>query len=84
MLIFKDDKMDEVVRKLNRWFNVGIILENPELKDYVYTATDMEETLAQIPELLKIAAPIKYSISEGKRLVDNSCLKRKIIITKRK
>ncbi len=82
-LIFRDDKMGEVVRKLNRWFNVEIILQSPELKDYVYTATYKDETLSQILELLKISAPIKYSIIERERMPDNSYTKRKIFITKR-
>ncbi len=82
-LIFRDDPMDEVVRKLNRWFNVEIILQSPELKNYVYTATYRDETLPQILELLKISAPIKYSIADRKRLPDNSYAKRKILITRR-
>jgi transmembrane sensor len=81
-LIFKDDQMDEVVRKLNRWFNVDIILRNPELKEYVYTATFRDETLPQILELLKISAPIKYRITARERLNDNSYSKRKIVITR--
>ncbi len=84
MLIFKDDPMDEVVRKLNRWFNVDIILQSPELKEYVYTATFKDETLTQILELLKISAPVKYNITERKQLDDHSYSKRKIIITKQK
>ena len=84
MLIFRDDQMDEVVRKLNRWFNVEIILQSPDLTEYVYTATYRDETLPQILELLRISAPIKYSITERKRLDDNSYSKRKIVITKRK
>ncbi len=83
-LIFKDDRMDEVVRKLNRWFNVDIILESPELNEYVYTATYRDETLNQILELLTISAPIRYSISERERQTDNSYSKRKIVLTKRK
>jgi len=84
ILIFRDDQMDEVVRKLNRWFNVEIILKSPELKEYVYTATYRDETLNQILELLKISAPINYNITERERLNDNSYTKRKIVITKRK
>jgi ferric-dicitrate binding protein FerR (iron transport regulator) len=83
-LIFKDDRMDEVVRKLNRWFNVDIILKSPELNEYVYTATYRDETLNQILELLTISAPIRYFISERERQTDNSFSKRKIVLTKRK
>ena len=84
VLIFRDDHMENVVRKLDKWFNVEIILQSPELKEYVYTATYRDETLPQILELLKISAPIKYFITERERLNDNSYSKRKIVITKRK
>ncbi len=84
MLIFRDERMDEVVRKLDRWFNVEIILQNQELKEYVYTATYRDETLPQILELLKISAPISYRITDRKRLDDDSYSKRKVLITKLK
>jgi ferric-dicitrate binding protein FerR (iron transport regulator) len=83
LLIFKNDPMDVVVQKLSRWFNVEIELQSPELKKYVYTATYRDETLAQILELLKISAPIKYSISDRKKMDDSSFSRRKIILTKR-
>jgi ferric-dicitrate binding protein FerR (iron transport regulator) len=84
VLIFRDDHMEDVVRKLDKWFNVEIILQGPELKEYVYTATYRDETLPQILELLRISAPIKYNITNRERLNDNSYSKRKIVITKRK
>jgi transmembrane sensor len=84
LLIFRDDKMDEVVLKLNRKFNVEIILEDPELKDYIYTATFEDESLTQILGLLKISAPVDYQAYKPKQLADNSFSKQKIVITKRK
>ena len=83
LLVFKNDPMDEVVKKLSRWFNVEIVLQSPELKNYVYTATYRDETLPQILELLKISAPIKYAISDRIKMDDNSFSKRKITLSKR-
>lgn len=82
ILIFRDDPMNEVTRKLSRRFNVDIELQSLDLKEYVYTATFINESLAQILELLKISAPIKYTIIKPKQLDDNSYSKTKIIITK--
>jgi ferric-dicitrate binding protein FerR (iron transport regulator) len=84
LLIFRDDKMDEVVRQLNKKFNVDIIIQDPELKEYVYTATFQDESLTQILGLLKISAPVNYIIYKPQQLADNSFSKQKIIITKRK
>jgi ferric-dicitrate binding protein FerR (iron transport regulator) len=83
-LIFRDDTMDEVVLKLNRKFNVDIILQDPELKEYIYTATFEDESLSQILGLLKISAPVNYVAYKPIQLDDHSFSKQKIVLTKRK
>jgi ferric-dicitrate binding protein FerR (iron transport regulator) len=80
VLVFRDDTMPEVVRRLNRWFNVDIQLTGPELKDYVYTATFEDESLLQILELLKISAPIDYTIKKRERKTNETFSKMEIII----
>lgn len=84
LLIFRDDKMDDVVMKLNRKFNVNIILQDPEIKEYIYTATFEDESLTQILGLLKISAPVNYKAYKSEQLADKSFSKQKIVITKRK
>lgn len=84
LLIFRDDKMDDVVIKLNRKFNVNIILQDTEIKAYIYTATFEDESLTQILGLLKISAPVNYKAYKSEQLADKSFSKQKIIITKRK
>lgn len=83
ILMFRDDPMPEVVLRLNRWFNVDIKLTGPELKDYVYTATFEDESLSQVLELLKISAPIDYSIKQRKRKADETFSKMEIEIKQR-
>jgi transmembrane sensor len=80
ILIFRDDPMPEVVRKLNRWFNVDIQLVGQEIKDYAYTATFENESLMQILDLLKISAPIDYTIKQREQKSDNTFSKMEIII----
>jgi len=80
ILMFRDDSMQDVVRRLNRWFNVDIKLTGNKLKDYVYTATFQDESLIQILDLLKMSAPIDYSIKCRKRKSDNTFSKMKIEI----
>ncbi len=81
-LIFTDDSMSTVVHKLSRWFNVDIVLENKELDGYVYRGTFGSQSLRQILDLLKISAPIGYTIKPGKQLPDGSFSKERIIIRK--
>jgi len=82
-LIFRDDPMDEVVRKLNRWFNVQIEIADPGIGSYIYTATFRNETVEQILNLIKRTSPVEYTIIPGKRLNDGSFEKQQIIIRKR-
>ena len=84
LLIFRDDPMPEVVRRLNRWFNVDIKLEGPELNDWSYTATFEDETLEQVLELLKISAPIDYTIKRRELKTDKTFSKMEIIIKQKR
>lgn len=82
-LIFRDDIMTEVVKKLNRQFNVNIEIADPEIAQYVYTATFKDETLEQILFLLQKTSPITYTILPAKQLDDGSFEAQKIILKKR-
>lgn len=80
VLMFRDDSMQEVVQRLNRWFNVDIRLTGKTLEDYVYTATFRDESLIQILDLLKMSAPIDYSIKQRERKPDKTFSKMEIEI----
>lgn len=82
-LIFRDDPMDEVIRKLDRWFNVQIEIADPNIGAYIYTATFQNESIEQVMRLIERTSPIKYTIIPGKKLIDGSFEKQRIIITKR-
>ena len=82
-LIFMDDPMDVVIKKLNRWYNTDIILIDKELKNYRYTATFTDETLSQVLELLECSAPITYKYYNRKKLPDSTYSKAKVEIRMR-
>jgi transmembrane sensor len=82
-LIFQDDSMEDVVKRLSRWFNVEIIIEDPEINEYIYKATFRNENLKQVLNLLKISAPIDYRIIESKVLPDGEFTKQKIYLMKK-
>jgi transmembrane sensor len=83
-LIFRDDVMTEVVKKLSRQFNVDIEIADPEIAQYVYTATFKDETLEQILFLLQKTSPISYTIQPAKQLNNGSFEAQKIILKKEK
>jgi len=82
-LVFRDDAMAEVVRRLNRWFNVEIEIPDPEIAQYVYTATFSDETIEQILDLFKRTSPVQYTVIPAPRNDDGSFGKQRIILKPR-
>lgn len=83
-LIFRDDSMEDVVKRLSRWFNVEITINDPEIKNYIYKATFRNENLTQVLNLLKLSAPIDYRITDRKMLPDGEFTKQKVFLMKKK
>ena len=83
-LVFQDDSMEDVVKRLGRWFNVEIVIEDPEINEYIYKATFRNENLKQVLNLLKLSAPIDYRIVESIALPDGEFTKRKIYLMSKK
>jgi len=59
-LVFRDVTFDEVIKKINRWYNVNMIIMDEELKSYIYMATFQDETFDEVLKLLKLSAPLDY------------------------
>jgi transmembrane sensor len=76
--------MEDVVKRLSRWFNVEIIINDPEIKKYIYKATFRNENLIQVMNLLKLSAPIDYRITNRRVLPDENFSKQKVFLMKRK
>lgn len=77
-LVFRDDNFSEVVSKINRWYNVNMIIKDEELRSYKYVATFQDESLDEILRMLKISAPIVYKNIERKQGADGTFEKRTI------
>ncbi len=59
-LIFRNDRLDDVIKKLSRWYNVDFVIKDPELLNYTFHATFMDERLDEVLKLLSITTPITY------------------------
>uniref|UniRef100_UPI0032169BBB FecR family protein n=1 Tax=uncultured Draconibacterium sp. TaxID=1573823 RepID=UPI0032169BBB len=79
-IIFKNEPIEQIAKRLNRWYNVEIVFENEIVKDYTYTATFVDETLFQILDLMELATPIKYKAMPRTKLAGGIYSKQKIII----
>jgi ferric-dicitrate binding protein FerR (iron transport regulator) len=79
-MVFRNEPMSNVVKKISQVFNVDIELKGKELQNYRYRATFQDETLGEILKLLKLTAPIDYTELKREEREDGSFSKKKIII----
>jgi ferric-dicitrate binding protein FerR (iron transport regulator) len=80
LLVFKNDNVEDIAKKLARWYNIDIEITNQKIKEYPFTATFTDETLPQVLELLSLATPVSYQLTLSKKLPDGSFSKQKVII----
>ena len=74
-LLFRDDPMNVVIEKLERWYNIDIQVVDEQIRNYVYTATFENETLEQVLVFLKLSAPIDYFMPKRERNNDGTFAK---------
>ncbi|MEN6455872.1 MAG: FecR domain-containing protein [Prolixibacteraceae bacterium] len=79
-LIFRDDPMDMVIAKLERWYNIDIQIVDKSIEQYSYTATFENETLDQVLRFLELSAPISYSVADREQYPDGRLGKQKVKI----
>lgn len=68
-LLFKNDPLSEVLKKLGRWYNITIEVSDPAVSNFPFTATIKNENLDQIVDLLQYSTPFKYSITRNKEMI---------------
>lgn len=61
-LIFRQEPMERVLKKLNRRYHVSFDIQDPEVYNAIITARFTNETIPQIMEYLSVASGIKYNI----------------------
>jgi ferric-dicitrate binding protein FerR (iron transport regulator) len=82
-LEFRNDALDAIVRKLERWYNIDIEINGSISQDQRLRATFIDESLEDALNLLRRTLPINYRIENGNLKPDESYAKKKVIITLR-
>jgi ferric-dicitrate binding protein FerR (iron transport regulator) len=60
-IFFDDERLDQIAFKLERWFNVKISFEDPQLKSKRFTGTILKnKPVDQIMQALELLSPIKF------------------------
>ncbi|MGQ8337773.1 FecR family protein [Sunxiuqinia sp. A32] len=66
ILIFRNEPLGEVIRKIGHWYNVKFDVLDPELTEFRYRATFQNEPLEEVLRLISLTSPIEYVIKERK------------------
>ncbi len=64
-LIFKSETFEQLVVKMERWYNVEISIENERLKSKILTGSFDKQTIEQALEALKVSSNFKYEIDKN-------------------
>jgi ferric-dicitrate binding protein FerR (iron transport regulator) len=68
-LLFAKERFEDILIKLERWYDVEIILEDEKLENYTYTGTFHKESLEQALDALKLATPFEYTIDKNSIII---------------
>nr|WP_321450957.1 FecR domain-containing protein [uncultured Carboxylicivirga sp.] len=63
IIIFRNEKLEDIAKKLERWYNVEIIIKNKNLANELYFGSIMKnKPIDQILEVLKRTSSLHYQI----------------------
>jgi ferric-dicitrate binding protein FerR (iron transport regulator) len=84
LLVFRNEPLSEVLKRIGRWYNVNIVIGDQELMKFRYRATFQEEQLEEVIRLIALTIPIEYEF-EGRKVGGNGAFEqRRITIRKTK
>lgn len=63
-LVFTNESFSELATKLERWYDVKVIIESQKIRQYRYKGTFENETIEQALSALKLATPFNFIIEK--------------------
>jgi len=81
-LIFRNDPLALVIKRLERWYNTDIVIAGDEqLPETPYTMTIEDETITQVLEYLSLASPISWEVIPAHKLQNGNISRARYIIS---
>jgi ferric-dicitrate binding protein FerR (iron transport regulator) len=79
-LVFRNEPMAEVARKIERWYNIKMKLADKDLEKYSFRATFEDDSLEDVLRFICLTSPIRYSITPSKMLSNGTYEKETVTI----
>jgi ferric-dicitrate binding protein FerR (iron transport regulator) len=83
-LIMDNEPLEQVIGRIERWYNAEIVIQDEALKSYRFKATFKDEPLEEVLRLIAITTPIKYVIEKRDFGTNGILKKRKVTIELKK
>lgn len=64
-LVFQNESLEDLIPKLERWYNVRIILNDPTIKSYRFTGIFINENINQALEAMQLIKSFNYKLTEN-------------------
>jgi ferric-dicitrate binding protein FerR (iron transport regulator) len=64
-LVFENESFEELMPKLERWYNVKIVLNDPTIKSYRFTGVFIKENIIQALEAMQLIKSFHYKSIEN-------------------
>lgn len=83
-LVFRNDSLAGIARRLEKWYNIDVEIENGLDSTIRWRATFIDEPLEEVLIILKHSLSLEYTIENSNLMPDETFAKRKVIITQKR
>jgi ferric-dicitrate binding protein FerR (iron transport regulator) len=80
LLLLDNEPLELAVKRMERWYNVEIIIEDELLKGYRFKATFEDEPLEEVLKLLSVSTPMDYTFEKREEDSDGIYKKKRVRI----
>jgi len=80
-LVFRNDPLDVIARRLERWYNIDVELNVSSPEDIRWRATFVDDNLEEVLILLKRSLHVDYKIEKRDLKPDETFTKKKVILS---
>jgi hypothetical protein len=80
-LIFRNDPLDVIARRLETWYNIDVEVNGSSTEDIRWRATFIDEGLENILYIMKRSLPLNYRIENPYLKSDGTYTKKRVIIS---
>ncbi len=65
MIVFQNESFEDLLPKLERWYNVRIILDDPTIRSYRFTGVFINENVIQALEAMQLIKSFNYKLTDN-------------------